>query len=66
MFDEEIKGYKLEKVIGEGGFSKVLLATKLDTKEKCAIKKIDLSLAIDKRLKKYLNNQIFILNNIKN
>ena len=66
MFDEEIKGYKLEKVIAEGGFSKVLLATKLDTKEKCAIKKIDLSLTNNKQFKKYLNNEVFILNNIKN
>ena len=66
MFDEEIKGYKLEKEIAEGTFSKVLLGTKLDTNEKCAIKKIDISLTNNKVFKKYLNNEIFILNNIKN
>ena len=65
MFDEEIDGYKLEKELGQGGFSKVLLATKLDTGEKCAIKKIDKSFVTDKRYKKYLNNEIFILNNAK-
>ena len=65
MLEEEIKGYKFEKEIGKGAFSKVILATKLDTGEKCAIKKIDKSFVNDKRYKKYLNNEIFILNNIK-
>ena len=66
MFDEEIEGYKLEKELGQGAFSKVLLATKLDTGEKCAIKKIDKSYVGDRRFKKYLNNEIFILSEIKN
>ena len=66
MFDEEIEGYKLEKELGQGAFSKVLLATKLDTGEKCAIKKIDKSYVGDRRFKKYLNNEIFILGEIKN
>ena len=65
MFDEELKGYKFEKEIGKGSFSKVVLATKLDSGEKCAIKKIEKSFINDKRYKKYLNNEIFILNNIK-
>ena len=65
MLEEEIKGFKFEKEIGKGAFSKVILATKLDTGEKCAIKKIDKSYINDKRYKKYLNNEIFILNNIK-
>ena len=66
MSDEELKGYRLEKELGKGAFSQVYLATKLDTGEKCAVKKIDKSLLNDKRFKKYLNNEIFILNNIKN
>ena len=66
MFDEEIDGYKLEKELGKGAFSKVLLATKLNTGEKCAVKKIDKSYFSDKRFKKYVNNEIFILTNIKN
>ena len=66
MSDEELKGYRLEKELGRGAFSQVYLATKLDTGEKCAVKKIDKSLLNDKRFKKYLNNEIFILNNIKN
>ena len=65
MLEEEINGFKFEKEIGKGAFSKVILATKLDTGEKCAIKKIDKSYINDKRYKKYLNNEIFILNNIK-
>ena len=66
MNDEELKGFKFEKEIGKGAFSKVILATKLDTGEKFAIKKIDKSYVNDPRYKKYLNNEIFILNNIKN
>ncbi len=65
MFDEELEGYKFEKEIGKGAFSKVILATKLGTGEKYAIKKIDKSYLSDDRYKKYLNNEIFILNNIK-
>ena len=65
MFDEELNGYKFEKEIGKGAFSKVILATKLGTGEKYAIKKIDKSYISDERYKKYLNNEIFILNNIK-
>ena len=62
---EELKGFKYEKKIGKGAFSEVLLATRLDTGEKCAIKKIDKSFTNNKTYKKYLNNEIFILNNIK-
>lgn len=62
---DEIKGYKYEKDIGKGAFSKVILATKVDTGEKFAIKQIDKSYINDKRYKKYLNNEIFILNNTK-
>ena len=65
MLEEELKGFKFEKEIGKGAFSKVLLATRLDTGEKCAIKKIDKSFTNNKTYKKYLNNEIFILNNIK-
>ena len=66
MFDEQIDGYKLEKELAKGSFTRVILATKLDTGEKCAIKKIDKSNLNDKRLRKYLNNEIFILSNVKN
>ena len=66
MFDEQIDGYKLEKEFAKGSFTRVILATKLDTGEKCAIKKIDKSYLNDKRLRKYLNNEIFILSNVKN
>ena len=64
MFDEKLKGYEFEKEIGKGAFANVILATKMGTGEKFAIKRIDKSYINDKRYKKYLNNEIFILNNL--
>lgn len=67
MFDEEINGYKLEKEISKGGlYGKVYFGTKLDTKEKCVIKKISFQNLSNKLLKRYLNDEIFILRNHKN
>ena len=51
MFDEEIEGYKLEKELGKGSFSRVLLATKLNTGEKCAVKKLTKVTLVIKDLK---------------
>ena len=65
MYGDELQGYRFDKEIGKGAFSKVYLATKKDTGERYAIKRIDKSFVNDKRYKKYLNNEIFILNNIK-
>jgi serine/threonine protein kinase len=65
MYGDELQGYRFDKEIGKGAFSKVYLATKKDTGERYAIKRIDKSFVTDKRYKKYLNNEIFILNNIK-
>ena len=59
-----IKGYKIEQQIGKGVSSKVFLATRLKDGEKVAIKQIDKSYLQDKRYKKYINNEIFILKNI--
>lgn len=61
-----IKGYKFEEEIGKNGTSKVFLASRLKDGKKCAIKKIDKSFLLDKRYKKYINNEIFILKNINN
>ena len=66
MFDEMLNGYRLENEIGQGDYFKVFLATKLDTKEKFAIKKIQRDLLNNKGIKKYINNEIFILGKIKN
>ena len=66
MFDEMINEYKFEKEIAQGIISKIFLATKLDTKEKYAIKKIHKRDAEDKNIHRYLNNEIFILGKIKN
>ena len=59
-----IKGYKLEQQIGKGVSSKVFLATRIKDGEKVAIKQIDKSFLQEKRYKKYINNEIFILKNI--
>ena len=60
-----IKGYKLEKEIGSGSFSKVFYGIRLEDGKRCAIKKIDRSFLNDKRYKRYINNEIYILKNIK-
>ena len=65
MYGNELQGYRFDKEIGKGAFSMVYLATKTDTGERYAIKRIDKSFVTDKRYKKYLNNEIFILNNTK-
>ena len=62
----EIKGYKLEKQIGKGISSVVFLGSRIKDGEKVAIKMIDKSFLADNRYKKYVNNEIFILKNIKN
>ena len=61
-----IKGYKFEKIISENEISKVYLASRIKDGIKCAIKQIDKSVLNDKRYKKYLNNEIFILRHINN
>ena len=61
-----IKGYKFEKIISENEISKVYLASRIKDGIKCAIKQIDKSVLSDKRYKKYLNNEIFILRHINN
>ena len=65
MYGNELQGYRFDKEIGKGAFSMVYLATKTDTGERYAIKRIDKSFVTDKRYKRYLNNEIFILNNAK-
>jgi len=61
-----IKGYKFLKQIGEGVSSKVYLAQSLKDGKTYAIKQIEKTFIKDKRYKIYINNQIFILKNIKN
>ena len=63
-----IKGYRFEKLISDNhsDISKVYLASRIKDGLKFAIKKIDKSVLNDKRYKKYLNNEIFILKQIKN
>ena len=61
-----IKGYKFLKQIGKGVSSKVYLAQSLKDGKTYAIKQIERTFIKDKRYKKYINNEIFILKNIKN
>ena len=61
---EGIKGYKFIEEISKNGSSKVYLASRIEDGKQCAIKKIDKSYLNDKRYKKYINNEIFILKHI--
>ena len=61
-----IKGYKFLKQIGKGVSSKVYLAQSLKDGKTYAIKQIERTFIKDKRYKKYINNEIYILKNIKN
>ena len=63
---KEIKGYRFEEELGKGISSKVYLATRMSDGKKFAIKEIEKSFVNDKRYKKYINNEIFILKNINN
>ena len=40
MYGNELQGFRFDKQIGKGAFSTVYLATKVDTGEKYAIKRI--------------------------
>ena len=63
--EEKIMGYKLIKEIYKGTLSNVYLATRIKDGQYFAIKKIFKSLLDDKDYRKYLNNEIYILNHIK-
>ena len=63
--EERIMGYKLIKEIYKGTLSNIYLATRIKDGQNFAIKKIFKSLINDKNYRKYLNNEIYILNHIK-
>lgn len=61
-----IMGYKLIKEIYSSTFSSIFLATRIKDGQNFAIKRIFRSQINDKRFKRYLNNEIYILNHLEN
>ena len=65
MDDNCLNEYNLEDLISNTTFeSELFIATKRETKEKFLIKRYKKSILTMKRLKIYLNNEIYFLNNI--
>jgi serine/threonine protein kinase len=60
-----ISRYKLEKVIGKGGFSKVWKATEKITKEKVAIKVMSKAKIYDRNSIQSILNEVDLLKKIK-
>ena len=58
-------GYKLIKEIYSSTFSSIFLATRIKDGQNFAIKRIFRSQINDKRFKRYLNNEIYILNHLE-
>lgn len=60
----KLKGYKFIKEIYKGSLSNIYLATRINDGKNFAIKRIYKSLLNDKTYRRYLNNEIYILNHI--
>ena len=60
----KVSGYKLIKEIYKGSLANIYLATRIKDGKNFAIKRIFKSLINDKTYRKYLNNEIYILNHI--
>ena len=60
----EVKGYRFDDLLGKGTSSSIYCVTRIQDGKKFAIKVIEKSLVNDKRYKKYINNEIYILKNI--
>ena len=54
----------LEKKIGKGTYSDVYIGKKINTNEVYAVKKMDKSQCLKESVRKYFNNEIFILKNV--
>ena len=59
-----IEDIVLIKSIGKGAFGEVFLTSKKGTKKQFATKKVQKSVALDEKVKKYFNNEIYILKNV--
>ena len=62
--EERLKGYKFIKELYKGSLSNIYLATRIKDGKNFAIKRIYKSLINDKTYRKYVNNEIYILNHI--
>ena len=60
----KIEDIVLIKSIGKGAFGEVFLTSKKGTKKQFATKKVQKSVALDEKVKKYFNNEIYILKNV--
>ena len=61
---EKIYDYNLTKLIGKGAFGEVYLATKNNTNQYFAVKKIHEGL-LEEKQRKYLRNEVQILEKLK-
>jgi len=60
----QIEDIVLIKSIGKGAFGEVFLTTKKGTQQQFATKKVQKSVVLQEKVKKYFNNEIFILRNV--
>jgi serine/threonine protein kinase len=60
----QIEDLVLLKPVGKGAFGEVFLTTKRGTQQQFATKKVQKSVVLQEKVKKYFNNEIFILRNV--
>ena len=60
----QIEDLVLLKPVGKGAFGEVFLTTKRGTQQQFATKKVQKSVVLQEKIKKYFNNEIFILRNV--
>ena len=60
----QIEDLVLIKSIGKGAFGEVFLTTKRGTQQQFATKKVQKSVVLQEKVKKYFNNEIFILRTV--
>ena len=59
-----VEDLTLIKQIGKGSFGEVFITSKAGTKELFATKKVKKSMVMTEKVKKYFNNELFILKNV--
>lgn len=59
-----VEDLTLIKTIGKGAFGEVFLTSKTGTQEKFATKKVKKSLVMSEKVKKYFNNELYILKQV--
>ena len=61
----QIEDLVLLKPVGKGAFGEVFLTSKKGTKKQFATKKVQKSVVLEEKVKKYFNNEIYILKNVE-